>query len=220
MGSRAVVPDGRSAVVAAMVEDLAMVLSERDYRLLLGAGARALGHGGIKLVASAAGAAVETVSRGVDELSGGPALPGPVRAPGGGRKPAEQVDPGLLPALLGLVKPFERGDPESPLRWVAASTREVAEQLTGAGHEVSDRTVARLLTDQGFTLQANARVLAEGAGHRDRDAQFCHINDTAAAFLAAGQPVVSVDTKKKEVRHEVARVERTCWWEVRLMSTA
>jgi hypothetical protein len=121
-----------------------------------------------------------------------------VRAPGGGRKPAEQLDPGLLPALLGLVKPFERGDPESPLRWVAKSTRELAGELTGAGHPVSDRTVARLLKDQGFTLQANAKVLAEGADHPDRDAQFCHINDLAAGFLTAGQPVVSVDTKKKE----------------------
>jgi hypothetical protein len=141
-------------------------------------------------------------------LADGPALPGPVRSPGGGRKPAERVDPGLLSALLGLVQPFERGDPESPLRWVAKSTRELGRELTADGHKVSDRTVARLLKAEGFTLQANARVLAEGADHPDRDAQFRHISDLAAAFLAAGQPVVSVDTKKKEYLGQFANPGR------------
>jgi len=173
-------------------------LDERQRRLLLGAEARALGHGGIRLVARAAGVREATVSLGVAELEAGEAPLGRVRRPGGGRKRSADRDPGLVAALLALVEPEERGDPESPLRWTVKSTRTLAGELTRQGHQVSDRTVADLLRGQGFRLQANAKTL-EGKQHPDRDAQFRYINGQVTAFQAAGDPVISVDAKKKEL---------------------
>jgi hypothetical protein len=173
-------------------------LDERQRRLLLGAEARALGHGGIRLVARAAGVREATVSLGVTELDSGAGPLGRVRRPGGGRKRATEVDPGLVPALLALVEPQERGDPVSPLRWTAKSTRVLAAELTAQGHKVSPDTVGDLLRAEGFSLQGSAKTI-EGAQHPDRDAQFRYISEQARACQEAGDPVISVDTKKKEL---------------------
>jgi transposase len=174
-------------------------LDERRRRLLLGQEARLLGHGGVRAVAVAAGASEATVRSGVFELeAGGDLLPGGrVRRPGGGRRPAADRDPELVPALLSLVEPDERGDPVSPLRWTVKSLRTLAAELTRQGHPVSAPTVGRLLRGQGFSLQAAAKTL-EGRQHPDRDAQFRYIAGQAAEHQADGQPVISVDTKKKE----------------------
>ncbi len=170
-------------------------LDERQRRLLLGSEALELGRGGIKAVAAATGVHPDTVGRGLREAEGRPEPR--VRAPGGGRKKLADTDPRLVPALTALVDPQTRGDPESPLRWTTKSTGNLAGALAKAGHPVSDRTVARLLREQGYSLQGNAKV-AEGAQHADRDAQFRYISDRAGEFLGAGDPVVSVDAKKKE----------------------
>src|SRR5882672_557312 len=172
-------------------------LDERQRRLLLGAEARALGHGGIRLVARAAGVREATVSLGVDELESGAEPLGRARRQGGGRKPLADTDPGLVPALLALVEADERGDPMTPLRWTTKSTRNLAGELTTAGHPVSADTVDKLLHEQGFSLHGNAKTI-EGKRHPDRDAQFRYISGAAKEYLAAGDPVVSVDAKKKE----------------------
>jgi hypothetical protein len=172
-------------------------LDERQRRLVLGAEARSLGHGGIRLVARAAGVREATVSLGASELEAGAEPLGRARRPGGGRKSAAEADPGLVPALLALVEPDERGDPQSPLRWTVKSVRKLAGELTAQGHRVSASTAGVLLRDQGFSLQGTARTL-EGSAHPDRDAQFRYINEQAAAHQASADPVISVDSKKKE----------------------
>src|SRR5579859_244938 len=182
-------------------------LDERQRRLLMAAEARALGHGGIRLVARAAGVRQATVAAGVSELEAGAEPLGRARQPGGGRKRAAEADPGLVPALLALVEPDERGDPVSPLRWTAKSTRNLAGELTRQGHKVSADTVGDLLRDEGFSLQGNAKTI-EGARHPDRDAQFRYINGQARAHQEAGDPVISVDTKKKELIGEFANAGR------------
>jgi transposase len=174
-------------------------LNERQRRLAVATEARLLGHGGVRAAARVAGMSETTVRRGMAELEeGGDQLPeGRVRAPGGGRKRAETTDPAVLESLLGLVEPDERGDPESPLRWTTKSLRTLAEELTRQGHAVSAPTVGRLLRAAGFSLQANAKIL-EGAQHPDRDAQFRYINNEVKDHQAGGEPVISVDTKKRE----------------------
>jgi hypothetical protein len=149
-------------------------LDERQRRLLLGAEARALGHGGIRLVAGAAEVREATVSLGVSELESGAEPLGRARRAGGGRKRLAETDPGLVPALLALVEPEERGDPMSPLRWTVKSTRTLAAELTAAGHPVSADTADKLLRAQGFSLQANAKTI-EGRRHPDRDGQFRYL---------------------------------------------
>jgi len=163
----------------------------------MGAEARALGHGGIRLVARAAGVREATVSLGVDELDSGAGPLGRARRPGGGRKRAADLDPGLRPALLALVEPQERGDPMSPLRWTTKSTRTLAAELTRQGHKVGADTVGDLLRAEGFSLQGNAKTV-EGQRHPDRDAQFRYIGGQVRAHQGSGDPVISVDTKKKE----------------------
>ena len=182
-------------------------LDERTRRLTLGADARMLGHGGIRLVARAAGTREGTVSLGVAELEAGAEPLGRVRRPGGGRKRAAGTDPGLVPALLALVEPEERGDPMSPLRWTTKSTRTLAGELTRQGHKVSAGTVGDLLREQGFSLQGNAKTV-EGKRHPDRDAQFRYINRQARDHQEAGDPVISVDAKKKEMAGEFGNAGR------------
>jgi hypothetical protein len=182
-------------------------LDERQRRLLMGAEARALGHGGIRVVARAAGVREGTVSLGVSELEAGGEPLGRVRRPGGGRKRAADLDPGLLPALLALVEPDERGDPMTPLRWTVKSTRTLAAELTAQGHKVSADTVGDLLRSEGFSLQANAKTV-EGKQHPDRDAQFCYINEQVKAYQGAADPVISVDARKKELVGEFSNAGR------------
>jgi hypothetical protein len=157
-----------------------------------------LGHGGVAAVARVTGMSVNTVRRGRVELNEGVEALARVRSAGGGRKRAVDKDPGLLDALDALVDPESRGDPESPLRWTTKSTRMLADVLTAQGHPVSHVRVGELLRGLGYSLQGNAKVV-EGKQHPDRDAQFRYINDTVRRFLKAGDPVVSVDTKKKEL---------------------
>ena len=178
---------------------LAGELDERRRRLWAAAEARSHGRGGLAAVVRATGMAENTIRAGLRELEAGHALePGRVRRRGGGRKPLWEIDPTLVADLERLVDPDSRGDPEQPLRWTAKSVRKLAEALRGAGHQVSHETVARLLRSLGYSLQANAKT-REGADHPDRDEQFHHINRTAAEAIESGQPVISVDTKKKEL---------------------
>src|SRR5262252_8956142 len=195
-------------VLAAKLAAIFPHLDERQRRLLMGAEARALGHGGIRLVARAAGVREATVSLGAAELESGAEPLGRARRQGGGRKQLAQTDPGLVPALLALVQPAERGDPESPLRWTTLSTRDLAGELTARGHPVPAETVHRLHHAQGFSLQANAKTI-EGRQHPDRDGQFRYIAAQAQAFAAAGDPVISVDAKKKEQVGQYASPGRT-----------
>lgn len=174
-------------------------LDERRRRLYLASEATAIGHGGITLVAAASGTSTATIARGIAELAGQPAPTRRIRVPGGGRKPLTTTDSGLLPALEALIEPHTRGDPVYPLRWTTLSLRALASSLTDQGHPVSATTVGHLLHTLGYSLQGTAKT-HEGVGHPDRDAQFAHLNRTAAAFLNDNQPVISIDTKTKEAR--------------------
>ena len=182
-------------------------LDERQRRALAAAEAKVIGRGGASQVAAATGLARGTIAAGMLELEGTDnefmagaqlAPPSATRRPGGGRKPLTHKDPTLVADLLALVEPTTRGDPESPLRWSCKSLRVLAEQLQQQGHAVSHVVVGQLLKAQGFSLQGNAKVI-EGNQSPDRSAQFEHINATVSAALARGQPVISVDTKKKEL---------------------
>ena len=161
--------------------------------------AAAAGYGGIAAVSQATGIAASTIGRGLKELAGETALvPGRIRRTGGGRKPLVVTDPGLLTDLLALVEPGERGDPMSPLRWTCKSLRQLAAELKARGHQVSRTAVGELLKRQKFSLQGNSKT-DEGGDHPDRDAQFAHINQSVTTAMAEQQPVISVDTKKKEL---------------------
>jgi hypothetical protein len=179
---------------------VAGTLDERGRRALAAAEAQTLGWGGITLVARATGLSRTTIGLGVKELRGtvAPAAPGRVRRAGGGRKKIVSTDPSVLADLERLVEPDARGDPQSPLRWTAKGVRKLAAALNQKGHQVSHQWVADALEDLGYRLQAN-RKTREGGDHPDRAAQFAHINHTAHEYLAAGDPVISVDAKKKEL---------------------
>ena len=180
-------------------------LDEKARRLTLGAVARAAGDGGVTAVAKMTGAGWQTVADGAAELeSGQVAPPGRIRRAGAGRPKLAQADPGLVPALLALVEDSSRGDPESPLAWTTKSAKHLSDELTAGGHRCSPQTAWRLLHEQGFSTQANAKV-AEGRRHPDRDAQFRYVAAQAKEHLAAGQPVISVDAKKKEQVGEYAQ---------------
>ena len=184
--------------ITAVYAEVKTVLDERQRRLLLGAVAQRLGRGGIKQVAAAVGVDRDTVSQGVKGLRAGPVADGRIRVAGAGRPPVTRSVPGVVEALENLVEPVTRGDPESPLRWTNKSTTKLAEQLTRQGFAVAVGTVGKLLKGAGYRLQANAKVV-EGRQHPDRDAQFEYVNEQAVAFLAAGDPVISIDAKKREL---------------------
>jgi transposase len=174
-------------------------LDERTRRLVAASEALALGWGGISATSRATGLSRATIRLGIAELHGAPAAdPGRIRRPGGGRKKAVDSDPTLQRDLEALVEPVTRGDPESPLRWTCKSLRKLAADLREQGHRVSHQLVAELLQAAGYSLQSN-RKTREGGDHPDRDAQFAHIAATSADYLAKGEPVISVDAKKKEL---------------------
>ena len=173
-------------------------LNEKQRRLFLAAEAKALGWGGISKVAQATGVSRVTIYKALEEIQKDSPVSEMVRLPGGGRKKVEQYHPDLLRKLESLVEPVTRGDPESPLRWTCKSTRQLSKELVGQGYQVSHVTIADLLHDLDYSLQANAKTL-EGGKHPDRDAQFNYINEKVKQLLKRRQPVISVDTKKKEL---------------------
>ena len=189
--------------IVTVYESLAPLMDERMRRQWAAAEARAYGWGGVRAVSAAIGMSTNTIHRGLLELAEREAhpemrVPIRVRCEGGGRKLQTELDPNLMAALERLIDPSTRGDPQTPLRWTCKSTPQLARELTAQGHPASASTVWRLLRLAGYSLQSN-RKTKEGAQHPDRNAQFEHIADTVQAFQARGQPVVSVDTKKKEL---------------------
>jgi hypothetical protein len=175
------------------------LLDERTRRIMAANEAMALGYGGVSRVRQACGLSRKAIAKGIQEIRDGfSPLAGRIRRAGAGRKKITATDPQLLVALDRLIDPETRGDPESPLRWICKSTRSLATQLSKQNHPVSHVKVAQLLHDQDYSLQSN-RKTEEGDDHPDRDAQFRHINAHVKASLAAGTPVISVDTKKKEL---------------------
>ncbi len=180
-------------------EAMELHLDERARRLFVASEAKSAGYGGIVTVARATGMARSTVGRGLSDLAAPEALePGRVRRPGGGRKSLISASPQLLEDLNALVDPDARGDPMSPLRWTCKSLRRLACELRERGHKISHTVVGELLKQLKFSLQANSKT-REGAACPDRDAQFAHINTSVKSALAENQPVISVDTKKKEL---------------------
>jgi hypothetical protein len=175
------------------------MLDERRTRLFAASEARALGHGGVSAVSRATGIARSTIRRGLDELDEGPEnIPGSVRRPGGGRKELAEKDPSVLDDLKAILEPATMGDPMRPLLWISKSFEKLASALQQIGHTVGRTAVGRLIGQLGYSRQQNRKTL-DGGNHPDRDAQFEHINATAQTFMEAGQPVLSVDTKKKEL---------------------
>ena len=188
------------AVLAAKFAVMRKVADERTWRVYLGTEARALGHGGIAAVARASGCSETTVAAGVAEIESGELevlAPGRARRPGGGRKKLEEKDPGLRPALRGLLEVSTRGDPMVEITWCSQSLRDLEREMAGLGHRCGKDAIARMLRGEGYSLQGMSRVI-EGSQHPDRDAQFGHINAMIAEFTAAGDAAVSVDGKKKE----------------------
>ena len=187
------------AAIGARFLAVASLFDERARRLLAGSEALAIGRGGVAAVARATGLARTTVARGVADVQAGETVAlGRIRRAGAGRPPIEKRDPTLRADLEALIEPTSRGDPESPLRWTTRSVRNLAAELRRQGHAVSHQTISELLHDLGYSLQANRKTL-EGTSHPDRDAQFRHINEAVQLQLALGEPVISVDTKKKEL---------------------
>ncbi len=189
--------------MGSVYHSLAPVMDERMRRQWAAAEAQAYGWGGIRAASRATGLSPNTIRRGLAELalrdtSPDEPIPARLRRPGGGRKRRIEIDPDLLPALERLVDPVTRGDPMSPLRWTCKSTTQLAQELTRQHHPVSPSTVGRLLKAAGYSLQSN-RKTKDGASHPDRNAQFEHINATVQGFQGREQPVISVDTKKKEL---------------------
>lgn len=173
-------------------------LNEKQRRLLLAAEAKMIGWGGVSKVAKASGISRVTVHKAVAEIENQTIIAERIRKPGGGRKDIAEYYPGILDKLESLVDPVTRGHPMSPLRWTCKSTRHLSQELTRKGYHISNVTVADLLHRLDYSLQANAKTL-EGTTHPDRDAQFQYINSRVKKFLRRHQPVISVDTKKKEL---------------------
>jgi hypothetical protein len=188
-------------------QDIGRHLNERYRRLWAASEARAWGHGGITQVAAVTGLSIRTIRRGLRELAGETLPDNWIRHSGAGRKRREKDDPTLLTALDVLVDPATRGDPMRPLLWTSKSCAKLAEELSTHGHPVSARTVARLLRALDYSLQGTCKS-QEGSHHPDRDAQFRRINRRVRAFFKLGQPVISVDGKKKELIGEFAQQGR------------
>ena len=190
------------ALIAARHQALEGILDERQRRLHAAVEAKLLGHGGVKRVSQATGVARGSILAGIKELESPqrvlPDEPRRVRRAGAGRKKLVDRDPAVREALERLVEPATRGDPQSPLRWTCKSLMQLARELGEQGHAISHVSVGVLLKEMGYSLQGNRKTL-EGASHPDRNAQFEYINDKTQAALSAGQPVISVDTKKKEL---------------------
>ena len=173
-------------------------LDERTRRLTAASEAKALGYGGVTLVHRACGLSRKAIRKGIQEMEAGVRLEGRIRRPGGGRKAITESDPKLVDRLEAIIEEQTRGDPESPLRWTCKSTRAIADALTRRKHPVSHTKVAQILHYEGYSLQGN-RKTEEGEDHPARDAQFRHINAAVKQSLKQGWPVISVDTKKKEL---------------------
>ena len=189
----------REDIIREKYQMLAPELNERTLRLFAAAEAKYLGRGGISLVARAIEVSRDRISRGLQDLEAEKKLqPDRIRRPGGGRKKQVEKDPTLRKDLEQLISPYTRGDPESPLRWTCKSVRKLAAELNRKGHQISHSSVASLLRDMNYSLQSN-RKTTEGKQHPDRDAQFSYINQESRDQQGRGQPVISVDTKKKEL---------------------
>jgi transposase len=189
------------AILAEKFSAISSSLNEKSIRLWAAAEAKSMGRGGIQRVANATGISRDRICRGIRELDGKggeQTASGAIRRKGGGRKKLSEQSPGLLEDLKKLVDPVTRGHPESPLLWTAKSTATLAEELQGMGHQISDRSVAALLKEAGYSLQA-MRKTKEGGEHEDRDAQFAHIAASVNLHQSQGQPAVSIDAKKKEL---------------------
>ena len=199
---------GQEDIIREKYQMLAPELNERTLRLFAAAEAKYLGRGGISLVARAIEVSRDRISRGLQDLEAEKKLEQDrIRRPGGGRKKQVEKDPILEKDLEQLISPYTRGDPEAPLRWTCKSVRKLAAELNRKGHQVSHSSVASLLRDMNYSLQAN-RKTTEGKQHPDRDAQFNYINQTAQQQQERGQPVISVDTKKKELVGDFANKGR------------
>ena len=188
-------------------------LNERQLRLAAALEARSLGYGGVSALAQATGSSRGTIHRALEELQRPQAMSAreQIRASGGGRKRIVTQNPRVLRQLKELVETSTRGDPLSPLLWTCQSTHQLAEALSNEEHAISADTVGRLLAEMGYSLQANMKTLEEGANHPDRDRQFQYLNERVRRFLKQGEPVISVDTKKKELIGQYYNKGRR-WW--------
>jgi transposase len=186
---------------AKRIQKIVPILDENQKRMYLAAEAESLGRGGISQISEVLGVSRNTIAAGIKELSGAVerAPAGRIRKEGGGRKSIEQTQPGIMEALESLVSESSYGDPESPLRWTTKSLRNLSDALLAKGFSISFSKVRQMLNDLGYSLQLNQKMLQVGEPHPDRDEQFRHISETAAAFLSEGLPVISIDCKKKEL---------------------
>ena len=202
----------KEAIIQERIGTVLPLLDERQKRLFLASEARSIGWGGISLISRLSGADRETISRGIKEIqqgkndlceaetenTSGKGTKHRLRKTGGGRKSITEKDPQITEALLALVDKESYGNPENPLRWTCKSTRNLAEELTKEGHPISHNAVYDLLSAQGFTMQTNRKLMQTGKQHPDRNEQFQHINDTVLKYMNEGEPVISIDCKKKE----------------------
>ncbi|MBZ4674153.1 MAG: Mobile element protein [Spirochaeta sp.] len=186
---------------AKRIQKIVPILDENQKRMYLAAEAESLGRGGISQISEVLGVSRNTIAAGIKELSGAVerAPAGRIRKEGGGRKSIEQTQPGIMEALESLVSESSYGNPESPLRWTTKSLRNLSDALLAKGFSISFSKVRQMLNDLGYSLQLNQKMLQVGEPHPDRDEQFRHISETAAAFLSEGLPVISIDCKKKEL---------------------